>query len=149
MKNIPVIDRRSGRLMGHVQRVVSDVPGKRIAGLVLELPTGLKKQAYLERKNIWVMSRSCVIAREDKLLAMREVPVIEKSYQYYSAEGRPQGRINDYLIDSGGSICGFEVCKSLYEDVKNGREILLFTGNLMIAEDRVQAAQTPMQEENQ
>lgn len=138
MKNAPVIDRLSGRLLGYVKRVVTNLPGKRISGVVLESPGGVRRQYYLARGDIFVLSYTCVVAREPRLKPLREAPAASPDYQLVSFQGRPQGRINDYLIDSTGGICGFEISKSLVEDVKNGREILPIKGNLMVAEDKVQ-----------
>lgn len=142
LNDIPVIDRVSGRMLGRVGQVLVLLPAARVLGITVAVESGWKKQAYLQRSDIWAFSANCILARGKMLSPLREEPE-NLDFPLYSPQGRLEGRICDVLIDSMGGIRGVQISKSLVEDVKNGREILPMRGNLIVGEGRAQRVLLP------
>jgi len=137
MKNAPVVDRISGRLLGRVEQVLVQLPAHYVQGIAVCGEHGWHKTFFLARHDIWAFGAGCVVACGAALLPLRQA-CLAIDIPLYSHCGVLEGHICDVLIDTMGGIRGVQVSKSLVEDVKNGREILPLTGKLILGDGRAQ-----------
>ena len=138
---LPVIEEKSGEIIGEVHDVIFIPTSSRIKGLIVE-----KGNKYLlQSHNINEIGEDAVIIKKGNVLQdyekMPGIGVKEgenslRGEKVITSSGREVGTVEDLVIDEEtGEIIGYELSEGLIQDLLEGRNILEFSEELNYGKD--------------
>lgn len=129
--HLPVVEKTSGAILGHVRSVRCRAGSARADGIVYEDMTLLRRARFLPWDAIAAIQPTAVVVQGGEGKPVRSSATGEMPGKLFTSSGEYLGAISNYLLDeSTGAVLGMELSESISDDLKNGRKIIRNRGNI-------------------
>ncbi|MGI6120101.1 MAG: PRC-barrel domain-containing protein [Desulfosporosinus sp.] len=124
---LPVLDLKSGRLIGWVQDLVLDNDQEEVVGILLEGGRFFSSEKGIPRKAIVTVGKDAVTVCDKIVEELKGTRWSDKvGNEVYTQGGDARGTIEDvFLDDHVEKMVGFEVSDGLFADLLHGRRTIL------------------------
>ncbi len=136
--HLPVIEKNTGAVLGHVRAVRCRAGSARAEGIVYEDLSLLRRCRFLPWEAITDIGAGGVMVNGAEGKAVKPAAVESSPGKLYNAAGDYLGSISNYLLDEKtGAVLGMELSESISDDLKNGRKIIRNRGNIRQGENHL------------
>lgn len=130
LTGIPVMDGKSGKMLGRVHQWLTDKKGEYIIGFVLDPGGWFSFKKTVPYSDVLNISEDAIVIMPGTVEGTEDLPLGENSFQAFgkrvlSHTGEELGVVEDILFDgSTGKIAGWRLSSGLIDDLVKGRPLI-------------------------
>ncbi len=138
LMNSQVVDLSTGKIKGRVIDLLFSLQNGAIEGLLLKLPLKRYALGFVEIKEVKSLGKDAVTVFKAEGIKKWQQPKKPAGIRFkplMTQNGNLIGHITDVIIDENNyCVLGLEVSKSLFEDLKRGRQLWLLSPEMALGD---------------
>ncbi|SDY46237.1 Uncharacterized protein YrrD, contains PRC-barrel domain [Proteiniborus ethanoligenes] len=144
---LPVVCKKNGSKLGTIKEIIYSRKKYRVLGFIIKEGRIFKDIKIIQFQNIDSIGKDAVIIKNEAVIekanSLPEIKELLKDKKLTEEEvltesGESIGHVKDILIDRHkGKIIGFILTDGLFQDLKEGRNVLLYSREIFFGESSI------------
>lgn len=144
---LPVINKKNGSKVATIKDIIYSKKRYRVIGFLVNEGNIFRDAEVIQFNNIYSIGKDALIVEDESVIEkcsslpevsklINEKEIIEQ--EVLTEDGESLGHVKDILIDeNNGKIIGFILTDGIFQDLKEGRNILPYTPEILFGENSI------------
>jgi len=144
---LPVISKKNGSKIATIKELIYSKKKYRVIGFLVNERNFFRDAEVIQFNNIYSIGKDALVIENESIIEkcsslpeisklINEKKIIEQ--EILTEDGESLGHVKDILIDdNNGKIIGFILTDGIFQDLKEGRNVLPYTPEILFGENSI------------